>query len=134
MSPELDKQLVEKYPMIFVNRHADMKTTAMCWGFDHNDGWYWIIDNLCSCIQGYIDNNSHLNITQVVATQVKEKYGSLRFYYDGGDEKIDGMVWLAEHQSWNTCENCGSTKNIIHTEGWIQTLCKSCHTPEENKI
>jgi hypothetical protein len=38
MKQELDEQLCAKYPKIFVNRHADMKTTAMCWGFECGDG------------------------------------------------------------------------------------------------
>ena len=33
MRQELDQLLCERYPKIFANRHADMKTTAMCWGF-----------------------------------------------------------------------------------------------------
>jgi hypothetical protein len=48
MSPELDKKLCEEFPEIFKNRHADMHSTAMCWGFDIGDGWYNIIYYLCS--------------------------------------------------------------------------------------
>jgi hypothetical protein len=55
MNKELDKQLCAKYPKIFKNRHADMHTTAMCWGFEHGDGWYNIIDMMCSNIQHHID-------------------------------------------------------------------------------
>ena len=58
MTEELDKKLVEKYPKIFRDRHADMRTTAMCWGIETGSGWYFIIDNLCNTIQSYIDNNS----------------------------------------------------------------------------
>ncbi len=132
MTKELDEKLCKDYPKIFVDRYADMRTTAMCWGFDCGDGWYWLVDNLCNCIQQYIDNNKHLSISQmvydsVVATQVKEKFGGLRFYYTGGDETIDGMVWLAEHLSYNICEKCGSTQNVTqNTEGWVYTLCKTC--------
>ena len=55
MSPELDKKLCEKYPKIFSLRYGDMKDTAMCWGFEHDDGWYNIIDRLCANIQSHID-------------------------------------------------------------------------------
>ena len=123
MNKELDEKLVKKYPKIFVNRNGDMRTTCMCWGFECGDGWYWLIDNLCNSIQSYIDNNS---ISQVITTQVKEKFGGLRFYYDGGNEKIDGMVWLSEHMSYHICEVCGSTENIGRTKGWMFTLCEKC--------
>ena len=127
MTQELDEKLCKDYPKIFADRHADMRTTAMCWGFDCNDGWFWLINNLCKTIQDYIDNNKHLNIPQVVATQVKEKFGGLCFYYNGGDNLISGMVWLAESLSYSICENCGSTKDVTHnTEGWIYTRCKTC--------
>jgi len=126
MTKELDKKLCAKYPKIFADRHKSMQETAMCWGFDCDDGWYWLIDQLCSSIQSRIDTNKHLNITQVIATQVKEKFSGLRFYYNGGDNCIDGMVWLAEHMSYNICESCGTTNDIGHTTGWLSTLCESC--------
>lgn len=128
MTSEKDKYLTETYPKIFVNRYADMKSTAMCWGFETGDGWFWLINNLCKTIQSYIDSNQHLNIPQVIADQVKEKYGGLRFYYHGGDEKIDGMVWLAEHMSYHICEECGATENIGETQSWIRVLCEKCAT------
>jgi hypothetical protein len=59
-------------------------------------------------------------------TQVKEKFGGLRFYYDGGNDYIDGMVRLAEDLSYKTCEYCSSTENVGQTRGWIVTLCKKC--------
>ena len=178
MKPELDKTLCERYPKIFADRHADMTTTAMCWGFDCGDGWFNILDQLCSQIQHHIDwrkqqyaraerynqalaearagNKTKLadyftygevpdertyenvefeikrnqprqlpkQIQQVVATQVKEKYGTLRFYYDGGDERISGMVTLAEAMSAVTCERCGAPGESRHS-GWVQTLCET---------
>lgn len=132
MRKELDNYLVEKYPKIFVNRYADMKTTAMCWGFSHGDGWFWLLDQLCNSIQSHIDNNSFRNIPQVVASQVKEKYGYLNFYFSGGDDYIDGMVSLAEKMSMNICEECGSLENIGHTSGWIKCICKDCYEIYKN--
>ena len=137
MNEKLDNYLVEKYPKIFINRYADMKSTAMIWGFDHNDGWFWILDQLCDSIQSYIDMNNKWNtikIPQVVADQVKEKFGTLNFYYQGGNDQIDGMVSLAEIMSANTCEFCGSTENVGRTNGWIYTICKDCYDHSEERI
>jgi hypothetical protein len=61
-------------------------------------------------------------IPQVVATQVKEKFGTLRFYYDGGNDIIDGMVRMAEAMSEVTCEQCGAPGEE-RGGGWIVTLC-----------
>ena len=59
--------------------------------------------------------------------QIKEKFGGLRFYYTGGDNTIDGMVSLAEGLSYRICEDCGTTKNIGRTSGWIRYICLECH-------
>ena len=130
MQQKLDSYLVEKYPKIFINRHKGPMNSCMFFGFDHNDGWFWILDQLCNSIQGYIDMNNKWNetkISQVVADQVKEKYGILNFYYHGGNDKIDGMISLAETMSANTCEFCGSTEDVGKTNGWIYTICKNCY-------
>jgi hypothetical protein len=131
MREDLDKQLVEKYPKIFVDRYAPMTETCMCWGFECGDGWYQILDSLCDQIQHYTDWNNdnrakgyeqYKEVPQVVATQVKEKFGGLRFYYNGGDDVIDGMVRMAESWAYHTCEECGHPGTMRH-DGWIRTLC-----------
>ena len=63
-------------------------------------------------------------IQQVVASQVKEKFGGLRFYYSGGDDVIDGMVQLAEALSYVTCEDCGGLGTRNNT-GYIRTTCEA---------
>lgn len=153
MREELDKKLVEKYPKIFANRYADMTTTAMCWGFEHGDGWYQIIDSLCANIQHHIDwqhknkefdlkwNQEHPDeqravrepIPQVVATQVKEKFGGLRFYYDGGDDQIYGMVRMAESWAAHTCETCGAPGKM-RGRGWMYTACDTHTKPEDGEV
>ena len=40
--------------------------------------------------------------------QIKEKFGGLRFYYDGGDDQISGMVTMAESWADSSCEKCGT--------------------------
>ena len=157
MREELDKKLCAKYPKIFAQRNLPMTETAMCWGFP-GDGWYWIIDNLCHAIQGYVDSRNEgvrirnkaieegkyqvgsLNSIpekewQVEATQVKEKWGSLRFYTNCGDDHIWGMIWLAEVMSKNTCEMCGTTENVSSTSGgWTKNLCPKCKEERSREI
>jgi hypothetical protein len=62
-------------------------------------------------------------IPQVTLDQVKEKFGTLRFYYQGGDDVIDGMVRMAESMSGVTCEECGKP-GTRSGGGWIRTVCK----------
>ena len=64
------------------------------------------------------------SIPQVTLDQVKEKFGTLRFYYSGGDDVIDGMVRMAESMSGVTCEECGSPGKRVGG-GWVTTLCEA---------
>lgn len=66
--------------------------------------------------------HSEEEIPQVVATQVKEKFGTLRFYYNGGDEYIRGLESMAEAMSAVMCEECGNPGKL-RRGGWIRTLC-----------
>ena len=59
---------------------------------------------------------------QLVAVQIKEKFGGLRFYYEGGDDQIYGMVRMAESWAAVTCEECGAPGES-RSGGWIKTLC-----------
>jgi len=107
MDEELDEKLCSKYPLIFADRHRSVMETAMCWGFECGNGWYDLIDTLCDTIQHHIDCRKRQRevmlskihgdipeeIPQVVAEQVKEKFGRLRFYYRGGDEYIIALIW-----------------------------------------
>jgi hypothetical protein len=185
MKEELDKQLCEKYPKIFRDRHAPMNETCMCWGIAVGDGWYNIIDRLCALIQWRIDQRiknieyvtdfhnmrdaalagdwtlfdqkykdhkpewvehernqiigpppAHWaeipkEIPQVVAAQVKEKFGGLRFYIDGGDDEIHAYIQMAEAIADVTCEECGAPGKK-QPGGWIVTLCDK-HAKVRNK-
>ena len=62
-------------------------------------------------------------IPQVVMTQIKEKFGTLRIYYTGGDEAIYGATSMVEGLSGIMCDVCGAP-GIQVGSGWISTRCK----------
>lgn len=154
MSPDLDRQLCEKYPLIFSGRQGNPRDTLMCFGFEVGNGWHGIIDSACWLIQHHIDesaryrartieHNRKVNgdptyrdpagrpfsersvpvvVQQVEALQVKEKFGTLRFYCSGGDDYTRGVLDMAEAMSGRTCERCGSPGKLRY-DGWARTLC-----------
>jgi len=63
-------------------------------------------------------------VEQVVASQIKEKFGSLCFYYSGGDDFVDAVIRMAEEMSDVTCEFCGSPGELDTSKGWVQVKCK----------
>lgn len=125
MSPDKQKSLSQKYPQIFADLGGDPRETCMAWGLEVGDGWHDIIDRLCADIMA-IDPGPEFK-----ATQVKEKFGGLRFYTTSvptdKSRVVSNRISEAEAESYKTCEDCG-TKDGVSTEGpgWIGTLCGSC--------
>jgi hypothetical protein len=66
---------------------------------------------------------------QVVASQVKEKFGTLNFYYTGGNDYIRGIVSMAESMSSCMCERCGSPGKR-RGNSWLYTACDAHTKPE----
>jgi hypothetical protein len=109
------KQMEERFPKMFAESYG---------GFACGEGWWSIIELLCSNIQHHIDwKNKQLEVVpQVTVAQIKEKFGGLRFYYNGGDDEIRGMVRIAEAWASRSCEECGAPGKS-RQGGWIKTLC-----------
>ena len=121
MNKDLEKKLVEKFPIIFEEMYGNPKETCMAWGIECDDGWYNIIETLCYLI----DSEVKEGCPEVVALQIKEKFGGLRFYYRGGNDITDAYVEFAEGMSYRTCEYCGKPGKETKG-GWIKTLCEGC--------
>ena len=173
MKAELQQQIFAKYPKMFGDRTKPMTETCMCWGLEVGDGWYNIIDTLCEAlthtyttgVQVDEEDGKRLGIEpysdsyyfsvespQVIATQVKEKFGTLRFYYreeyseeiqslyqtgkypdlqriiDRYSSYINGVVHFAETASGRICEETGQPGELHATGGtrmgWLKVLNK----------
>jgi hypothetical protein len=66
-----------------------------------------------------------------VASQVKEKFGGLRFYVQGATDKHWAYISFAESMSYRTCEECGAPGET-YTDGWHVTLCEA-HAKEAGR-
>ena len=65
--------------------------------------------------------------------QIKEKFGALEIYYQGGDDKTHGIIAMSRTISLHTCERSGTNQEVGQTTGWIKVLCKTC-AEETDKI
>jgi len=147
MKEELQKKLKEDHPEIFQMLYIDKDDynrtqsepesrpglAIEMFGIECGDGWYKLIDCLCETID-MICQREKDKIPQV--HQIKEKYGGLRFYLGGIHKKyadrISGAVSMAEKMSYNICEKCGTTEDVIVDKtGWIRTKCKECRDKDE---
>lgn len=131
------EELIAKYPKIFKDYEGN--PGRVNW-MGISKGWVPIVADLCECIQNYVDH--HVSYTkeggearppQVECLQLKEKFGGLRFYTNGHDDVVDGMIKYAEHLCDNTCESCGTREDLGLTKGWIAVLCRKCSDKAEAK-
>lgn len=145
MNDENSKYLTEKYESI-IHRH-EYKGNIMPFWFECGDGWFTIIDELCSDIQHYVEQNKRsldfkkergelvedieYEQAEVKVVQVKEKFGGLRFYINGGDDYVNGMINFAESMAYKTCERCG-LPGKLNNKGWSRVLCAACNAADED--
>ena len=151
MKREMQDKLFKEFPLLYGDRNKSMQETCMCWGVDCGSGWYGIIYDLSAKlekeIQQFIDENPDLpcaccwqkesehkeaechgvkyEASYLRAVQVKEKFGTLRFYLTSGTDKMYDLIDEAEELSGKTCESCGKPGETGGT-GWISTLCGDC--------
>lgn len=131
MNRELDDRLCKDFPNLFADRNASMEVTCMCWGFP-GDGWYGIIREAAEKLEPLIlaYKREFPNEEAPRAAQVKEKFGTLRFYLTHGTDPMYDIVNEAEEKSTTTCESCGA-KGKLRKGGWLKTLCNTCYRKDE---
>ena len=167
MKAELEQKLTEKYPGLFRDKHKSPKETLICFGCECGDGWFDILDNLCGYITHLQKSSSYglslkdeadykndkgfdgwFHCPDVVFMQIKEKYGTLRVYWNFAEienyeeiksklkkpeqldeyidkyyNKIESAIDFCEYLSSKTCEVTGKPGKL-YSKGWCVTLCK----------
>jgi len=65
--------------------------------------------------------------------QVKEKYGTLRLYWEGDSGITRGKADVIQHRldaleaaSGAICEQCGAPGQLVVSGGWYRTACPRC--------
>ena len=148
---QLFEELAKAYPEL-------MEKSRIAEHIGVDPGWSNIIRSLCKCIYNPLqqakyclagatayhreDSGAYLNkCTQEVVTateelpsieQIKEKFGTLRFYYSGGNDRVATLVAFAEAMSACTCETCGDVGKLDHA-GWIKVCCAKHRRPDINE-
>jgi hypothetical protein len=149
MTDQHFEELAKRWPDLF-QKSGDFE-------FSINEGWYGIIDILCSMLSYRVENakarlkyameNPDAKFVKPIATlekdvvdaikelpviaQVKEKFGTLRFYVDGGTPEMHNYIEFAEAMTSITCEVCGNP-GTSRTGGWIRVLCDT-HSREQDE-
>jgi hypothetical protein len=111
MNAENEKKLLTDFPKLYSQYHLR----------ECGDGWFDLIYELSKKITE-LDPKAE-------ATQVKEKFGTLRFCVMSDSDKIIGLISEYEDKSAETCERCGDTETARtrDDDGWLVTLCDKCY-------
>ncbi|MGB3423951.1 MAG: hypothetical protein WBF84_17040 [Castellaniella sp.] len=114
--------LPNRYPHLFPKG-------SLTWGFEMGDGWSELIVALFAHIDAVLKDAPGARFEVV---QVKEKFGSLRFYYhlagvhDSVAEEVRKAVDLADEASSHICEYCGRPGALSSSGGWFSSRCEEC--------
>ena len=126
MREELEQKLMSEFPFMqardMSGKLLDFPVPCEC-----EDGWFDLIYKLCSDIKQVLS----ADFNDFFVTQVKEKYGGLRFYVTYGNEEIFDLINAAEAKSEMTCEVCGEVGEI-RNQYWAKTLCDGCNGVSQN--
>jgi hypothetical protein len=100
--------------------HDDILTVSSADTFvECGEGWHPLIRQLDDALRA-ID-------PQYEAQQVKEKFGTLRFYASAinldSDTQFHQLITDAENESARTCETCGQPGALRNERRWLKTLC-----------
>ena len=111
-------EYMKLYPELFTDGYPYV-------GMDVEVGWKGILDELFSNLSA--EAKLHPEDYKFFSVdQIKEKWGTLRFYFHGGNDKTDLLVSEAEHRSEHVCEDCGEPGELRDDLPWIRTLCDRC--------
>lgn len=129
MTIEENKALIERFPFLMPHNRFTDKIPE---DFDYHyteldvmpDGWRIAFgEQMCQEIKDALIEIDYLDKYRI--TQIKEKYGMLRWYDFGGSRKIYDIISKYEGISQVTCIYCGKPATKI-TTGWISPYCDDC--------
>lgn len=106
MNIELTEHLYAEFPQLYIAHTHPIEESSMRWGFQCDDGWYELIRSLSRQLTEYADTHPD-SIVEV--SEVKEKFGWLKFHLTEADENTKKIIEHACMRSRTTCELTGQS-------------------------
>lgn len=137
MRQELDEALVRDFPLTFARNPTGREPWSM-FGFECGDGWEPSIrktaEKLEPLIKAAIEKDPEAAEYGYFRTsQLKEKYGTGRWYLSGGTDEMFALVEAWETETEGICEQCGKPGQL-RGRGWLYTACYKHTKPEDDII
>jgi hypothetical protein len=125
MNQENTEKLWSSFPNLYRDKDAPITESLIPFGFECSDGWFQLIWDLSEALEKEILELSGNERWHYRASQVKEKFATLRFHMTGSTDKMNNLINKAEEKSSQTCETCGK-QGTTYRRGWIYTSCADC--------
>ncbi len=135
MRKELDEALMKDFPLTF-SRDAFGREPWSMFGFECSDGWEPSIRLAAEHLEPLIqkakeDDPEGYDAGYYRTSQLKEKFGTGRWYLSGGTEAMHDIVEKWEDATCSICETCGKPGEL-RGRGWLYTACWD-HTKVEDR-
>jgi hypothetical protein len=118
MRKEFEEKLVRRWPT-WSDLQANPMSSAMARGFECGDGWFNILWGLCVELEPLVAELERETGERFSVVQVKEKFGTLRFYVSQHTGAIDERIEAAALEALRTCEVCGRPGSQGDTYGCV---------------
>ncbi|MBV6822810.1 hypothetical protein [Pseudomonas sp. PD9R] len=115
MQADLTVNLKHRYPDAFLPR------SEACFKLECGDGWYSIIETLCSLMT---ELNRREGQQPTYLQGVREKLGTMRVLVSGRVPEAHAWIIFAEQHSARTCEVCGGRGQLLCADGWQRVRCE----------
>ena len=106
--------------------------------FACREGWFELLLGLLQSLKAAGASAENMKVVQV-----KEKFGTLRFYVsletedDALRDRLYGIIAKAEAASESICEDCGggpTERKGTKPRSWIRVLCAECRAAEAKAL
>lgn len=128
---KINKALIKEYPFL---RPLDYYTSEPIKNINYNFtllddmpiGWKKAFGKLlCEDLkEALVKTNS---LEEYSVCQVKEKFGSLRWYDNGHTNEVGDTLAKYEYISQFICVECGKINVPTINEGWVMPMCEGCY-------
>lgn len=118
------QRLFQTFPELYRDHTAPITESLMALGFECGNGWAELLHDLSRKLTAHAQEAG----LDIVAVQVKEKWGELVVYANGTDDESDRLIEAAREASASICEMCGAPGRL-YRRGWHRTRCP-VHAPE----
>lgn len=134
---DLNKRLIKRYPFLEIkgwnaSEHSDFSSTLLdCMPI----GWRNTLGiPLCEELREELIRIDPSLLNKYRVSQVKEKYGTLRWYADSYSDQMEDILTKYEDISQYTCVVCGKINVPIFDDGWISPFCIECYKSHRERI